>query len=258
MKPILEVKDLSIEYGNRSVVSQMELSLKNGNFLAIVGPNGSGKTTLLRAISKVLKPKTGVIYVDGSDIAPLSRRSLARKVAVVPQESLTAFSFTALQVVMMGRTPHLSRWQTEGALDYDIAKDAMQMANCWHLRDRPINELSGGEKQRVIIAQALAQEPKLILLDEPTLHLDIGQQLEIMELLKQLSADGLSILAVLHDLNIAAYYADHLMLVKEGRIEAVGSPQEIVTENNIRRVFGITVEVKKHSLTGKPYIVFVV
>ncbi len=257
MIPILEIKDLNLGYGNRSVVSQMELLLRKGDFLAIVGPNGSGKTTLLRAISKVLKPKTGVICVDGSEIAMLSHKSLARKVAVVPQESSMAFSFTALQVVLMGRTPHLSRWQMENALDYGVAKSAMQMANCWHLKDRPINELSGGEKQRVIIAQALAQEPKLILLDEPTLHLDIGQQLEIMELLKKLSADtGMSVLAVLHDLNIAAYYADRLMLIKNGRIEVMGPPQGVVTEENIRRVFGVSADVKKHELTGKPYVIF--
>lgn len=158
---------------------------------------------------------------------------------------------------MMGRTPHLSRWQMESADDFRVAaKDAMQMTDCWQFRGRLISELSGGEKQRIVIAQALAQEPELILLDEPTLHLDIGQQIEIMKLLKRLNADGLSVLAVLHDLNIAAYYADHLMLVKDGHVEVMGSPQEAVTEENIRRVFRISAEVIEHPSTKKPYVMF--
>jgi iron complex transport system ATP-binding protein len=253
---VLDINDLSLGYGNRLVISQVELRLKKGDFLAIIGPNGSGKTTLLKAISKILKPKTGSVYVSGNDIASLSHKSLARKVAVVPQESSTAFSFTALQVAMMGRTPHISRWQTEGANDFRVVKDAMLKTNCWHFKDRPINELSGGEKQRVIIAQALAQEPGLILLDEPTLHLDIGQQLEIMELLKKLNAEGLSVLAVLHDLNIAACFADYLMLVKNGRIEVTGSPQKVITEENISSVFGVSTEVTEHHVTKKPYVMF--
>ena len=167
-------------------MQDITFSVETGDFLGILGPNGSGKTTLLKSISRVLKPRKGAIFLDDNSLYGMKTMEVAKKLAMVPQDSAITFSFTAFQIVLMGRTPHLSRLETESEKDLAIAKKAMAFTGTLHLADRLITELSGGERQRVIIARALTQEPKILLLDEPTTHLDVSNQLEIMDLLKQL------------------------------------------------------------------------
>jgi iron complex transport system ATP-binding protein len=224
--------------------------------VGVLGPNGSGKTTLIKSISRILKPHRGAILLDGADIYSLKEVEVARQMAVVPQDSSIGFSFTALDVVLMGRNPHMTRFQMESAKDVAIARKAMQLTNTWHLAERPINELSGGERQRVIIARALAQEPKVLLLDEPMTHLDINNQLEIMDLVKELCVEGgLMVLAVFHDLNLAARYCTSAILLKNGRIFSAGSLDVVLTSENIKNVFRVDAIVQKHLVTNSLYVI---
>ena len=183
----------------------------------------AGKSTLLKNIGRTLKPSQGAILLNDKDIYTLKSIDVAKQLAVVPQDNAISFNFTAIEVVMMGRTPHLARFEMETEKDLAIAKKAMNLTNTWHLAQRPVNELSGGERQRVIIARAIAQEPKVLLLDEPLTYLDIINQLEIMDLIKSLCvSEGLIVMAVVHDLNLAARYCNYALLLKKGRV----SPQE--------------------------------
>ena len=253
--------DLSIEgvdcfYDSAKILENVRFSVKTGAFLGILGPNGSGKTTLLKAISRVLKPRKGTILLDDIDVYKMKSREVAKHMAVVPQDSSIAFSFTVLDVVLMGRTPHLSRLESESTKDLAIAKKAMEYTKTWYLAKRPVTELSGGEKQRVIIARALTQEPKILLLDEPTSHLDISNQLEILDLLKQLCAEEkLLIISVFHDFNLAARYCDSIIMLKQGKIVATGKTVETLTGKIIKDVFGIDVIVNKHPVTDLPYVI---
>jgi iron complex transport system ATP-binding protein len=253
--------DLSIEgvdcfYDSAKVLENVQFSVKTGTFLGILGPNGSGKTTLLKSISRVLKPRKGTILLDDADVYKMKSREVAKHMAVVPQDSSIAFSFTALDIVLMGRTPHLSRLETESPKDLAIAKKAMEYTKTWYLAQRPVTELSGGEKQRVIIARALTQEPKILLLDEPTSHLDISNQLEILDLLKHLCTEKkLLIISVFHDFNLVARYCDSIIMLKQGKIVAAGKTVETLTSKIITNVFGIDVIVNKHPVTDLPYVI---
>ena len=220
----IKVKDVDAYYGSVKVLEGMDFSAAQGELLGIIGPNGSGKTTLLRTIARILKPKTGAILLDGKQVMQMNNKEFSRKFAAVPQDTTINFEFAALDVVLMGRNPHLGRLELESEKDIDIARRCMELTHCWHLAERPVTELSGGERQLVIIARALTQEPKVLLLDEPTSHLDINYQIEIMELLKHLTAhEGLIIIAVIHDLNLAAQYCDRLVLLRNGKIFAMGT-----------------------------------
>jgi iron complex transport system ATP-binding protein len=253
--------DLSIEgvdcfYDSAKVLENVQFSVKTGTFLGILGPNGSGKTTLLKSISRVLKPRKGTILLDDANVYKMKSREVAKHMAVVPQDSSIAFSFTALDIVLMGRTPHLSRLETESPKDLAIARKAMEYTKTWYLAQRPVTELSGGEKQRVIIARALTQEPKILLLDEPTSHLDISNQLEILDLLKHLCTEKkLLIISVFHDFNLAARYCDSIIMLKQGKIVAAGKTVETLTSNIITNVFEIDVIVNKHPVTDLPYVI---
>jgi iron complex transport system ATP-binding protein len=252
---VLNVDGVECRYGSVKVLEDVSLSVEEGDFVGILGPNGSGKTTLLRSISRILKPHRGAILLNGADVYSLKSEEVARQMAVVPQDTSISFSFNALDIVLMGRNPHMSRFQMESAKDIAIAKNAMNLTNTWHLAERPINELSGGEKQRVIIARALAQEPKILLLDEPITHLDIINQLEIMDLVKDLCVkEGLIVLAVFHDLNMAARYCNSAILLKKGRIFSAGSLDEVLTSENIKSVFQVNAIVKKHLVTNSIYV----
>jgi iron complex transport system ATP-binding protein len=231
-------------------------SIDARELVGLLGPNGSGKTTLLKAISRALRPKVGAVYLNEAEVYQMKGREVAKSVAVVPQVSSVGFDLTALDVVLMGRHPHLGRFELEGERDLAVAREAMKMTKVWHLAERRVSELSGGERQRVMIARALAQEPKVLLLDEPTTHLDINCQLEIMDLLREICVRrGIAALAVLHDLNLASCYCDRLMLMKGGRIVAAGGVEEVLTSENVREVFGVDVLVKRHPATGAPYVV---
>jgi iron complex transport system ATP-binding protein len=216
---VLNVDGIECRYGSVKVLENVNLTVKEGDFLGIMGPNGSGKSTLLKSISRVLKPHKGSILLDKIDVYSMKSVDLAKHMAVVPQESNIGFAFTAMDIVLMGRNPHMKRFEMESEKDMAIVKKAMLQTNTWQLAERPINELSGGEKQRVIIARALAQEPKVLLLDEPLTHLDMINQIEIMDLVRDLcEKEHLIVLAVIHDLNLASRYCTSAILVKNSTI----------------------------------------
>jgi len=252
----LRISGIDCYYGSIKALDNINFSVREGEFIGILGPNGSGKTTALRAISRTLKPRVGTIFLDDKNIYDIENREVAKNVAVVPQESISTFDFTALDIVLMGRNPYIDRFRQESREDLAIAKRVMELTNTWSFAERPVNELSGGEKQRVIIARALTQEPNILLLDEPTSHLDISNQLEIMDLIKHLcETKKLLIVAVFHDFNLAARYCDSIILLKEGKIVAVGKSDETLSSENVRKVFSVDTIVKKHPVTGFLHVI---
>jgi len=252
----LNVNGIDCHYGSTKVLSDISLEVKPGDFVGILGPNGSGKTTLLKSISRVLKPHGGSIFIDRDDIYSLKPIEVAKNMAVVPQDSSVGFDFSVMDVVLMGRNPHLGKFQMETKKDVEIARKAMELTNTWGFADRSIHELSGGERQRVIIARALAQEPKILLLDEPMSHLDIINQLEIMDLVKSLCVkSGLAVIAVIHDLNMAARYCNSALLLKTGKVFAIGKIDEVLTSDNIRSVFAVDAIVRNNLVTNSLFII---
>jgi iron complex transport system ATP-binding protein len=257
---MLEIRDLTLSYGERVALRDVSLSLAKGELLGVVGPNASGKSSLIRAITDVVTPQRGEVWLDGSPVRRLSRRELSLRVAVVPQNPSLPEAFTALEVVLMGRTPHLGLLQSEGRADWAAVRRALEQTDASQLADRRIGELSGGERQRVVVARALAQEAPLLLLDEPTAHLDVGHQAAVLELLQRLcrsdGADGRpkAVLAVVHDLTLAAQYCDRLAMLSEGRLVALGSPHEVLSPQVLASVYRTQVSVFPHPLTGRPVV----
>jgi iron complex transport system ATP-binding protein len=254
----LEIKQVDFYYFDGLVLEDINLSVRAGEMVGLLGPNGSGKTTLIKLASGILKPKRGEIRLDGNRLTDLSRRFVASKVAVVPQQFHIPFAFTASEVVMLGRTPFFKALADESEDDREVVDNSLELVGIEELAGRRFDELSGGERQKVILAMALAQQPKLLLLDEPTVHLDIAHQMEIVELVRGLNVGrGITIIAAMHDLNLAALYFDRLILLKEGRVWADGTPQEVLTEAGISQVFAASVRVEVHPLTGAPHIVVI-
>lgn len=254
--PTLLVEDVSFSFGSKPVLSGVGLRAGRGEVVGIIGPNGSGKTTLMRVISTVLKPRQGRVLIDGRDAARLSRGEVARKLAVVPQSPHVPGSFTAWEVVLLGRTPHLRLFQSEGPRDYEVVHRSMELTDTRRLAHRRIGELSGGELQRVIIARALAQEPIVLLLDEPTSHLDVNHQMAVMDLVVELNRRaGLAVLVVFHDLNLAAQYCHRLAILRDGRVLAEGRPDEVITPANIAAAYGAALQVVPHPDNGLPMVV---
>ncbi len=246
----IKTENLSCGYGDKDVLKNISLSVKNDEFIGIIGPNASGKSTLLRTIDRVIEPKEGSIFLNQKDIVNMDKKEIAKEMSVVPQEFSTNYSFSVLKVVTMGRTPHLGPLEMENEEDMKIVKDSMKKTDTWQLADRPFTELSGGEKQRVVIAKALAQEPSVLLLDEPINHLDINNQLEILNLIKELSEKGeVTIISTFHDLNTAARYCDSLILLHDNKIHAHGPPEDVLSENNIKEVYGADVAVRRQPET---------
>jgi iron complex transport system ATP-binding protein len=254
MQHLLFLKNVSFVYDNRPVIEKISFTLPSGDFLGILGPNGSGKTTLLRLMSGVSKPAKGEIELLNRSMGSYRSRERARIISVVPQSFDILFPFTALEVVLMGRWPYLKSFSWESAEDLHKAREAMEATDCLQFADRPITELSGGERERVILARALAQDPKILLLDEPTTHLDLKHQQEIHSLLLKLNREkGLTVVVVLHDLNFASMVCRRLLLLREGKLFKLGDPQEVMSPETIRQVFGVHVGVEKHPQTGKPF-----
>ena len=252
----LRISGIDCYYGSIKALENATFSVRGGEFIGILGPNGSGKTTLLRAISRTLKPKVGTVFLDDTNIYDMESREVAKNVAVVPQETTATFDFTALDIVLMGRNPYIDRFKMESREDLAIAKRGMELTHTWDLAERPVNELSGGEKKLVIIARALTQEPKILLLDEPTAHLDISNQLEIMDLLKELCIKkGQIVLAVFHDFNLAARYCESAILLKTGKIVSAGNMDAVLTSKNIKSVFQVDAMVKRHPIADSIYII---
>lgn len=254
---MIELKDISFSYtGVADVVRDISVKIGRGEFVGILGPNGSGKTTLLKIISGTMKPDKGHVLIDGSGLSGMRHRERARKIAVVPQESAIPFSFSSLEVVLMGRAPYLPLFGFESKEDISIARKMMEDTDVIQFEKRPIQELSGGEKQRVIVARALAQKPKILLLDEPTTFLDIRHQMDLYRLIKRKnSEDGLTVITVVHDINLASTFCDRIIFLKEGKIIADGTPHEVVRYAKIREVFDTDVYVGINDLTGMPYYV---
>ncbi|MFA5536960.1 MAG: heme ABC transporter ATP-binding protein [Bacillota bacterium] len=252
MSTHLAMEKLAFRYGAHQVLKELSLKVERGVFLAIVGPNGSGKSTLLKNLSAVLTPAKGKVFLDGEDLYRIGPKALAKKLAVVPQDTTVQFPFTVEEVVLMGRMPHQERFQGDTEKDFKIVQQSMERTNTWHLRERNITELSGGERQRVIVARALAQEPQILLLDEPTAHLDLQHQMELLNLLQGLKNEGqVTILAVFHDLNLAAQFSEFVILLHQGKIYASGTPAEVLTPANLAAVYGMEVVVIPNELTGR-------
>jgi len=258
MRAILEAAAVSFRYDRRGpqVLEGVSVSVPRGAIVGLLGPNGSGKTTLLRLLSGTLTPAQGRVAIDGTDVETLSRRDLARRIAIVPQETHSAFDFTALEIVLMGRYPHLGRFELEGIDDVAIARDALAATGTATLESRRFASLSGGEKQRVVIASALAQTSDVLLLDEPTASLDLGYQLDIAMLLVRLNRDrGATLVVSTHDLNLAATLCSELVLLKTGRVMAVGPTRDVLTSARIRALYGVDADVVMHPRAGHLHVV---
>jgi len=252
----LKISGVDCYYGSIKALENITFTVREGEIVGILGPNGSGKTTLLRTISRTLKPKVGAVFLDDVNVYDMSVKDVAKNIAVVPQETTFTFDFSSLDVVLMGRHPYIDRFGRESREDLAIAKKAMELTNTLSLAHRPMNELSGGEKQLVLIARALAQEPKVLLLDEPTTHLDINHQIQIMDLLSEICrVRALIVLAVFHDFNLAARYCDSAILLNRGRIYSVGSIDAVLNTENIRKVFRINAVIKRHPITNQLYVI---
>jgi len=250
----LELQQVSAGYNSTPVVAEISFAVSDGQFVGLVGPNGSGKSTVVRVMSRVLRPWAGRVILDDRNLYQLSARQAARRIAVVPQDSGYYFDYTVLEIVLMGRSPHLGRFALEGTRDYAAAEKAMRLTGITHLAARPVTATSGGERQRVAIARSLAQQPRLLVLDEPTAHLDINHQIEVLDLVRALNREqGVAVVVVMHDLNLAAQYCDHMLLLHQGRLLADGSPQQVITAQRVRQAYGAEVTVKSHPLTGRPY-----
>ncbi|MCQ1528444.1 heme ABC transporter ATP-binding protein [Lutispora saccharofermentans] len=251
----ISAEHLGFCYGNKEVLKNINLKIKEGSFISIIGPNGSGKSTLLKTLSGFLKPQRGAVLIGEENLKELSQREISKRLSMVPQNILLEFDFKVKDIVLMGRHPYIKRLKGETPEDIKIVEKAMRYTNILEFSDRLYNELSGGEKQRVILAQALAQQPRVLLLDEPISHLDLQHQVEILDLIKRMSMEeGLASIAVLHDLNMASAYSDHIVMLKAGEIFCEGEPEKVLTAENIAHVFNTDVTVSKNPVTGKTYI----
>ncbi len=250
----ISLEGLTFAYDSRPVLEGLSLDLEDGEILALVGPNGSGKSTLLRNIAGILKPASGAIYLDFKALGEFTPRELARLLGAVEQERQVGFDFTVRELVELGRLPHLGRLERLGPKGREAVRRALELTHIAEFAERRISTLSGGERQRAFLAIALAQEPKALLLDEPTTHLDINYQLEIMEIIRERARAGLTVIMALHDLNLAAHYADWMALLHCGRLLALGKPEEVLTPERIKEAFGVEVAVERSHWTGTPQI----
>jgi iron complex transport system ATP-binding protein len=254
---LLTLKEINFSYSHhhRKILTDINFSLFKGELLGIIGPNGSGKTTLLKIISGILKPNYGNIFLLGQKLNNLSLKKIAQFISVVPQDTWVSFNFKAKEVVLMGRLPYISRLKGETLEDYQISYRAMKKTHSLPLSEQKIQEISGGERQRVFIAKALAQTPQLLLLDEFTSHLDLNYKYEMLNLFKKsIQEEGLTIISVFHDLNLASIASDRLLLLNNGRIEQIGTVQEVLNSENLQKVYGIRPILINHPLLKVPQI----
>ncbi len=246
----IDAKSVGYEIEGKRLLNGVSLSAGQGELVGLIGPNGAGKSTLLRAISGTLGHTDGVVRLEGAVIETLSSREVATRLALVPQIAPYTHGFTAVELVLMGRYPHLGRFQIEGSQDQHIARDAMRMTETERFAERTLDTLSGGERQRVFVSRALAQQPRILLLDEPTSNLDVLHQLKVLDLVRELVDDGLTAIAAIHDLNLAARYCDRLVLLRHGRVLAEGTPPEVLSPDTIESAFGVKSAVYRDPITG--------
>jgi iron complex transport system ATP-binding protein len=256
---VLHIRGLTCGYGSDFLLKDVTFTVSRGQMVGVIGPNGSGKTTLLRAITKVIVPPKGTVYLDGMDVSRLGAKELARKLAVVSRPHEEDVKITIEEYVFLGRTPHRQGLGLlENNSDLQIVHEAMALTDVLALRERFMTDLSSGERQLASIARAIAQEPILLLLDEPTSHLDIAHQIRVLDLIKRLNRErGLTVVIVLHDLNLAAQYCDRLLLLDNGRVRKEGTPEEVLTYDIIESVYKTVVVVRKNPISSKPYVILV-
>ncbi len=248
----LNIESLSYQYVDKPVLEDVSLDIAKGEIIGILGPNGCGKSTLLKNLNKNLSPKGGCVLLDGEDLEDMQKKDIARKIAVVPQTNEINFAFTVREIVAMGRIPFQGMLTGESDSDTKIIDDAISRTGLTELAGRHINTMSGGERQRVIIARAIAQTPQIILMDEPTLHLDISMQFDALNLVQKLSReDGLTVVIVSHDLPMVARYCDRIVMIHDHRIYAMGKPEDVLTAENMRVVFNIDAELFYDEKVGK-------
>ena len=248
----LEVHGLSYSYNKHLVLDGVELEVRKGEIIGILGPNGCGKTTLLRNLNKNLSPEGGCVLMDGLDIADMPKKDIAKTMAVVPQTNEIRFSFTVREIVSMGRMPFQGLMDPESHSDAEIIDSAIEKVGLAHMKDRYISTMSGGERQRVMIARALAQTPEILLMDEPTLHLDISTQFEALDLVSKLSKEnGMTVVIVSHDLPMVAKYCDRVAMIKDHKVMCCGTLEEVLTPDNMRQVFNVDAELGTDSKTGE-------
>ncbi len=251
----IELENVSLGYRHHVILSELTFQVSPGQVVGIIGPNGSGKSTVIRALTRIIAPIKGRILLSGRDISRIERQRLARMLGVVPQLPLLPSAFTGFEIVLMGRNPHLGMFEHEKESDLNIAWESMELTGTQDLARRSVGELSGGQIQSLMIARALAQQTKAMLLDEPTANLDIGRQVDVLDLIKRLSRDkDLAVLAALHDLNLASQYCDRLVLISNGRVFCQGTPSEVVTAANIEAVYGADHCVYTHPVNGLPVV----
>ena len=252
---MIDVNSVSFRYHKDWVLQDVSFQVNAGDFIGVIGPNGSGKTTLLKILCCFLSPQKGDVFIDQVPVKRMNRVDIARRVGMVPQETHFLFPFTGQEVVLMGRTPYLGHRLFESEKDLEIARKAMEWTQTVPFSERPIDELSGGERKRLFIARALAQEPEVILLDEPTANLDLHHQIDFLDLMLTLNREkGLTILMVSHDMNVASEFCDRLLLLQKGTIHKEGSPEVVITPENIQRVYGCDVWVDQHPFSGTPRV----
>jgi len=255
VEPILTLEKVGFAYAEARVLQGVDLDIHAGEVVALLGPNGSGKSTLLRIMNGLLRPQEGEVRIRGRDLAHLQRTVIAREIAMLAQEQHFRFEFTTLEVVLMGRFPHLGRLEFEGKKDMEIARNALEATDTLRFADRSIHDLSGGEKQRVLIARALVQEPRIILLDEPTSFLDLKHKRDVFRLVSSLTREkGLSVVLVSHDIDLAAQHCQRIALLKEGTIHGCGRPEEVLTPSNLETVYECPVLVDRNPVTGAPRV----
>lgn len=258
MASLITVNNLYGGYDKKIVIEDASFTVEEGDFLGILGANGSGKSTLLKLMTKALPIIKGEVLFKDKNINNISLKELSQHIGFVSQNTVINFPFTVEEIVLMGRIPHLKRLQTETKLDYSIAQRSLQLTKALDLKDRLIDQLSAGEKQRVILAKALAQEPSLLFLDEPTSHLDIGHQISTLDLLRNLNRKNkITVIMVLHDLNLASEYCNRIILLNEGKVFKQGTPQEVLTYVNIETLYKTIVLVRNNPLSNKPYVIVV-
>jgi iron complex transport system ATP-binding protein len=251
----LEIQSLSVSYGLRPALREVSLRVGKGEVVALIGPNGAGKTTLLRAASGVLEAHSGRVRLEGQDLQALSTAQRAQRLAVVPQARELPPAFTVRQTVTLGRTPHLGWLGRTSPADRERVQWALARTHILELADRPVGELSGGEQQRVLLARALAQDTPILLLDEPTAHLDLKHQSILLKLVQELAREqALAVLMALHDLNLTALYADRVALLVEGQLLALGTPAEVLTAENLVQAYQVPVHVVRHPDYGTPLV----
>ncbi len=246
---------VTFSYGNGAVLRDVDLSIGRGEMVGLIGPNGAGKTTLIQLVSGILAPWEGNVRLQGMEAGKMKRCAIAREVAVVPQQVAVPLGFTVEEVVMLGRTPFVKPWRDLSAADHGVVRRTMDTVGVGHLAGRRFSSLSGGERQKAVLAMALAQETGVLLLDEPTAHLDISHQVEMLELLADMNAARpLTIVAAMHDLNLASAYFRRLVLLKAGAVVADGTPEEVITPAIIGAAYAVAVHVQHHPSSGVPQV----